>query len=73
MSLNIPSEAIDLLLNGVEENCGTRSVLLNSVVMYDRQGGAPRRIVRVLANPHEVNLVLGAGKKICPEAIAEVE
>jgi hypothetical protein len=72
MLLDIPSEFFDRLLDGIGVDSPIYRVLMNSVVMYDREPGM-QRIVRIVCDKSEVEVVLDAAKRLCPEAVAEIE
>jgi hypothetical protein len=48
MSLDVPSEFFDRLLDGVGADSRTYRALMNSAVMYDREPGIQRRILRIV-------------------------
>jgi hypothetical protein len=73
VSLDIPLESFDRLVDGVGANSRTYHILMNSIVMYDRQAGIPRKLVKIFCDKSDVELVLDAAKGLCAEALAEIE
>jgi hypothetical protein len=73
MLLDIPAECFERLIDGVGASSRTHTVLMNSVVVYDRQTSMPRRIIKILCDKSELDMVLEAAKIFCPEALAEIE
>jgi hypothetical protein len=73
MLLDIPAECFERLIDGVDASSRTHTVLMNSVVVYDRQTSMPRRIIKILCDKSELDMVLEAAKIFCPEALAEIE
>jgi hypothetical protein len=73
MLVDIPAEFFERLIDGVAVRSRTHTVLMNSVVMYDRQASMPRRIIKILCDESELDMILEAAKIFCPEALAEIQ
>jgi hypothetical protein len=49
------------------------SVLMNGVIVYDRGTEPPRKLVKVLCEKSDAEMLLDAAKTLCPEATAQME
>jgi hypothetical protein len=45
---------------------------MNGVVVYDRRTTPPRKLVKVLCEKSDAEMLLYATKTLCPEATAEI-
>jgi hypothetical protein len=63
----------DRIVTQVGRDSRLHSILMNGVVVYDRRTTPPRKLVKLLCEKSDAEMLLDAAKALCPEATAEIE
>jgi len=71
--VDISLEYYDQIMNRVAEHSRLHSILMNGVVVHDYQTGVRRRVVRILCNKADAEMLRDATETLCPEALSELE
>ena len=66
-------EYYEQIVNRVAEDSHVHSILMNGVVIHDYQTGVRRRVVKILCNKADAEMLRHATKTLCPEALPELE
>jgi hypothetical protein len=66
--IEIPSECYDLILAQIDADSRLYSVL-KSGLLFNESG---RRVIKLICEQAEVDMMLDASKSICPETVAEI-
>ena len=62
----------DRIVTQVGRDSRLYSILMNGVVVYDRRTTPPRKLVKVLCEKSDAEMLLYTTKTLCPEATAEI-
>ena len=71
--VDISLEYYEQIVNRVAEHSRLLSILMNGVVVHDYQTGVRRRVVRILCNKSDTEMLRDATETLCPEALPEME
>ena len=71
--VDISLEYYEQMVNRVAEHSRLHSILMNGVVVHDYQTGVRRRVVKILCNKSDAEMLRDATKTLCPEALPEME
>ena len=71
--VDISMEYYEQIVNRVAEDSHVHSILMNGVVIHDYQTGVRRRVVKILCNKADAEMLRHAAKTLCPEALPELE
>jgi hypothetical protein len=71
--VDICSEHYDRIVARVGRDSRLYAILMNGVVVYDRQAATPKKVVKVLCEKSDARIILDAAKTLCPEATGDIE
>jgi hypothetical protein len=71
--VDISLEYYEQMVNRVAEHSCLHSILMNGVVVHDYQTGVRRRVVKILCNKSDAEMLRDATETLCPEALPELE
>ena len=71
--VDISMEYYEQMLNRVAEDSQIHSILMNGVVVHDYQTGLRRRVVKILCDKSDAEMLRDATETLCPEALPEME
>jgi hypothetical protein len=71
--VDIWMEHYDRIVAQVDRDSRLYAILMNGVVVYDRQSATPKKMVKVLCENSEAGIILDAAKNLCPEAACDIE
>jgi hypothetical protein len=71
--VDISAENYDRIVAQIEKESRLYAIMMNGVIVYDRESEKPRRVVKVFCEQSDAGIILDAAKNFCPEATAEIE
>ena len=71
--VDISMEYYEQMVNRVAEHSRVHFILMNGVVVHDYQTGVRRRVVKILCNKSDAEMLRDATGTLCPEALPEME
>jgi hypothetical protein len=71
--VDISMEYYEQMVNRVAEHSHLHSILMNGVMVHDYQTGVRRRVVKILCNKVDAEMLRDATITLCPEALSELE
>jgi hypothetical protein len=71
--VDISIEYYEQMVNRVAEHSRVHFILMNGVVVHDYQTGVRRRVVKILCNKSDAEMLRDATETLCPEALPELE
>jgi hypothetical protein len=71
--VDISLEYYEQMVNRVAAYSHVHAILMNGVVVHDYQTGVRRRVVKILCNKSDAEILRDATETLCPEALPEIE
>ena len=73
ITLEMQPQNYDSLLSKVSRNSFTYAILKNGIVEYQSNDGNERRVIHILCEPFEAQVLLGVAKELWPDAALEIK
>jgi len=73
ITLEMQPQNYDSLLSKVSRNSFTYAILKNGIVENQSNDGNERRVIHILCEPFEAQVLLGVAKELWPEAALEIK
>ena len=71
--VDISLEYYEQMVYRLPEPSHVHSILMNSVVVHDYQTGVRRKVVKIVCNKSDAEMLCDATETLCPEALPEME
>jgi len=73
ITLEMQPQNYDSLLSKVSRNSFTYAILKNGIVENQSNDGNERRVIHILCEPFEAQVLLGVAKELWPDAALEIK
>jgi hypothetical protein len=71
--IHIEREPYDRLLALVGSQSREHTLLRNGAIIHNESGGVDSKMIEFICDPEQATSLLGAARKLCPEAAHQIE